>query len=473
MPEAVLAAVPIRGIRVDDLLLTNTIEERTLIERFIVSAGQQARRLLVSGFSGSLMTKIDPVDVENLKKDREAHLKQFRTLENFWKGPSLFGNDPSVIGVLTAVAVRVWNTHHLVVCPKHFIGATYPQGDSHLGEVVFDVSADEFTRHLIPWKCVIKADAPWVMLSHVTVPRIPHNTPLSVSKEAFTYVRNMGFRGLIVADDFAGMGAIRSYYSRMTHRKLGRPESAAMAYCDFISTGGHLSIFTDTPVDERFLQSLHAHLERIRSDDRGRFASRLEHALFIVLKEKIRCFGVRWLAGAGGGNNRDDVDAMVRTYVARLSLDEKVAHTTMFHLFNWSPLGPVPAANGGLIADEDGLMDRIRREGLLAGKVPLFVLTHRALVGTSFTDSSLSAEFAEKYAEVLKKANRQQHLRAPGNPSEHSATGSYNEERVGGFSDTLPAVLSAAATGARRAPFSRTGRSGGRVCSTITGGGCR
>ncbi|MDR2767218.1 MAG: glycoside hydrolase family 3 protein [Treponema sp.] len=84
---------------------------------------------------------------------------------------------------------------------KHFPGNS--GADPHRTKAYLALSGGELDRFMLPFAAIIKEEDPAaVMISHVIVPAWD-DRPASLSPAALAKLRDLGFRGIAVADDFA------------------------------------------------------------------------------------------------------------------------------------------------------------------------------------------------------------------------------------------------------------------------------
>ncbi len=92
---------------------------------------------------------------------------------------------------------------------KHFPGYGEVTGDSHVGTVYNEKSAEDIRNtDLVPFKAGIDAGASCVLVSHNTVNSLDSENPASLSPAIHEILRGeLGFEGVIMTDDIA-MGAV-------------------------------------------------------------------------------------------------------------------------------------------------------------------------------------------------------------------------------------------------------------------------
>jgi beta-N-acetylhexosaminidase len=156
------------------------------IERDAAKSGQELRRIGVT-------LNLAPL-AEILTKENQAFLKT-RT----------YGSDPVFIANAAAAFIRGMEGAKVASTLKHFPGNTGI--DPHYNKVVLDVPEAELEVMIGPFKELIRREAPAsVMVSHAIVPSWD-SIPLTRSSIAVKHIRDMGFNGIILADDFAMVAA--------------------------------------------------------------------------------------------------------------------------------------------------------------------------------------------------------------------------------------------------------------------------
>jgi beta-N-acetylhexosaminidase len=152
------------------------------VERDAAAAGQTLRRIGV-----------------NLNL---APLAEFLTGENsaFLKNRS-YGPSPDFVREAAAAFVRGMGSAAVASTVKHFPGNS--GADPHRNRAALSLSAAELDRLMDPFRYIIEKEEPAaVMVSHVIIP-LWDTKPSSRSAAAVRRLREMGFRGIVVADDFS------------------------------------------------------------------------------------------------------------------------------------------------------------------------------------------------------------------------------------------------------------------------------
>lgn len=188
-----------------------------------------------------------------------------------------YGTDSEVVTELAGMAVRGYNNATTISCPKHFPGHGSADGDSEETLPTIDLSLEAIEQsELPPFKKVIEAGAPMIMVAHLSVPALDATgTPSSLSKPIVTDLlrKNLGFTGVIISDDLE-MGAITGNTS------VGDAAVAA------VSAGNDMIIVGHTPAKQmEAYDALLAAVKagKIKEDDLNKSVTRI-----IDMKKKYR-----------------------------------------------------------------------------------------------------------------------------------------------------------------------------------------
>lgn len=125
-----------------------------------------------------------------------------------------FGADPNLVGRMGAAFLAGLSEAGVLGCAKHFPGHGDAEIDPHEGLPVFQGTRERLAQvELVPFAAAIAAGAPTIMTAHIQLPHLDAARPASLSREILTGIlrEQMGFQGLILADDL-GMGAIARRY---------------------------------------------------------------------------------------------------------------------------------------------------------------------------------------------------------------------------------------------------------------------
>ena len=126
-----------------------------------------------------------------------------------------FGSDPEKTAELAAAVASHLERQGVYSCLKHFPGHGATAADSHKGYAYIDKTLEELrAAELIPFQRGIEAGASFVMVGHISVPKVTgDDTPATLSKTMIDILRNeLQFDGIVITDAM-NMGAITNDYS--------------------------------------------------------------------------------------------------------------------------------------------------------------------------------------------------------------------------------------------------------------------
>ena len=119
-------------------------------------------------------------------------------------GSRSFGTDPQLCASLVSVMTGSLTAEEIVPCLKHFPGYGSAITDDHYGTSILTKTQEELEAcDLLPFASGIEAGAPFVMVSHLSVPAVVGDeTPSDLSsKIVLDLLRNkLGFTGVIITD---------------------------------------------------------------------------------------------------------------------------------------------------------------------------------------------------------------------------------------------------------------------------------
>lgn len=194
-------------------------------------------------------------------------------------GVRSFGSDPQEVARLGRAMVDPYRQEKVIATAKHFPGHGDTDVDSHYGLPLIPYKLSRLRElELFPFRAMIEAGVPAVMLAHILVPGLTGSDelPASLSPQAVRYLREeMGFDGLVVSDSMS-MGAISE--------RWGLEEAAVMAF----QAGVDLILFGPwTGVEPGDSQRIFAAL--IEAVDEGTITlERLDQSVKRILTVKMR-----------------------------------------------------------------------------------------------------------------------------------------------------------------------------------------
>ena len=147
-------------------------------------------------------------------------------------GARAFGADPDVVAACGIAFVEALLTEGLVPVAKHFPGHGRTPLDSHLTLPEVSATLGELERvDLTPFRAVLAAGCPAVLVAHVRYPALDPALPASLSPKVIGGLLRgrLAFSGFVVSDDLE-MAAVAA------------TEGVARAAVRFLSAGGDLAL---------------------------------------------------------------------------------------------------------------------------------------------------------------------------------------------------------------------------------------
>ena len=129
-------------------------------------------------------------------------------------------NNPQIVIKHALEIIRVFSSHNIVGCGKHFPGQGSGIRDTHEGFT--DISTEWSDQDLSPFKEIVKNDMlDMIMVSHVFHKKLDPKLPASLSKKIIQGLlrEELKFNGVIICDD-PSMKAISDNYSFRESIKL-------------------------------------------------------------------------------------------------------------------------------------------------------------------------------------------------------------------------------------------------------------
>jgi beta-N-acetylhexosaminidase len=129
-------------------------------------------------------------------------------------GTRAYSNDHKVVTEYALASMRGLHEGGLVATGKHFPGRGESDTDAHWGlpSVNLDLRSLKDV-HLAPYRALIKAGLPAIMIAHCSYPAINGNRPACISKEIVTDLlrKEMGFNGVITTDNLTMGGILQQH----------------------------------------------------------------------------------------------------------------------------------------------------------------------------------------------------------------------------------------------------------------------
>ena len=131
-------------------------------------------------------------------------------------GSRSFGSDAQLCASMVSVLTGSLQTKGVVPCLKHFPGYGSAITDDHYGTSILTKTLDDLEAcDFLPFVSGIEAGAPFVMVSHLSVPEVVGDeTPSDLSSKIVSEIlRNkLGFTGVIITDSHQ-MASITDHYT--------------------------------------------------------------------------------------------------------------------------------------------------------------------------------------------------------------------------------------------------------------------
>jgi beta-N-acetylhexosaminidase len=123
-----------------------------------------------------------------------------------------YGADPRLVARLGAAYIRGLQSGGIAAVAKHFPGHGNTAVDSHLLLPILPQTVDDLERiELVPFRRAIELPVSAVMSAHIVFPAVdPSGMPATLSRSIMTGIlrERLGYDGLVLTDDLAGMKAI-------------------------------------------------------------------------------------------------------------------------------------------------------------------------------------------------------------------------------------------------------------------------
>jgi len=154
-------------------------------------------------------------------------------------GSRSYGDEPALVASMGAAAIRGFEQAGIVSAAKHFPNHGPTLEDSHVGRPRVDHDTQTIAqRDLPPFRAVVEAGVPMVMVGNLVYPALDSERPASLSPRVVELLRGeLGFEGVIVTDDLAMEGAKRG----------GTPAQAAV---EAVEAGVDLLVISSPPEEQ-------------------------------------------------------------------------------------------------------------------------------------------------------------------------------------------------------------------------------
>lgn len=122
-------------------------------------------------------------------------------------GERAFSDNAKEVIKCEKIVSQTYRENGIIPCVKHFPGHGDANADSHLTLPKIDLSLDRMQEHIEPFRACAKT-IEMVMVAHLHCTCFEKEViPTSLSKNAISYLRNLGFDGIAISDDMIMSGA--------------------------------------------------------------------------------------------------------------------------------------------------------------------------------------------------------------------------------------------------------------------------
>jgi beta-N-acetylhexosaminidase len=183
-------------------------------------------------------------------------------------GTRSFGENPQLVAEMGTAAVEGFEDAGVICAAKHFPNHGAAASDSHVSLPAVNHDLATLRSHdLPPFKAVIGAGVPMVMVGHLLYPALDPEKPASLSPEAVGMLRGeLGFGGVIITDDLAMAGASGD----------GPPARAAV---EAVKAGADLLIISSPPQQQADAYDAVVAAVQSREIPRGQIETSVERIL--------------------------------------------------------------------------------------------------------------------------------------------------------------------------------------------------
>lgn len=122
-------------------------------------------------------------------------------------GERAFSDNAKEVIKCEEIVSQTYRENGIIPCVKHFPGHGDANADSHLTLPKIDLSLEEMQEHIEPFRACAKT-IEMVMVAHLHCTCFEKDViPTSLSKNAISYLRGLGFDGVAISDDMIMSGA--------------------------------------------------------------------------------------------------------------------------------------------------------------------------------------------------------------------------------------------------------------------------
>ena len=272
----------------------------------------------------------------------------------------IYSEDPEIVTELATAAIAGMNKGGIIPTIKHFPGFGRVSRDTHVWLPETETSREDlYQRDLMPFISLIeKKHKFWIMIDHSIYLSLDEK-PASLSYEVQTKLlrEELGFEGIIIADELLAMQAIREYTFRqgITDHRIGEIITQV-----FIA-GGDIALFyvpSSSEAKKVIDESVRSVKKAISENKISQ--KKIDDSVKRILAEKENIFG-----------------APLLHLINDMSLEEKIAQKLMTDIYlgrdekeinNWKNI--IAEYNiGGIHARDQGFISEIQAQA----KIPIFI----------------------------------------------------------------------------------------------------
>jgi LmbE family N-acetylglucosaminyl deacetylase len=201
----------------------------------------------------------------------------------------IFSDDPAVVLELTEKIVQALGSEGVIPVVKHFPGLGSARQNTHKWLPEVAGSKESFyKKDIFPFRKLIERNRLfWIMTSHAIYPSLD-NVPASLSYKIQTGLlrKELGFQGLIIADELLNMQALEEYALR---EHIPKPYIGEIVVRAFMAGTDIALIYPRPGQEEEVIQQVLTAVERAIAA--GRITEKqIDDSVLRILKEKERIF---------------------------------------------------------------------------------------------------------------------------------------------------------------------------------------
>jgi len=262
----------------------------------------------------------------------------------------IFSDNPESVLEITGKICGALESEGMIPVLKHFPGLGAARQDTHKWLPRVNKSKEAlYKKDIFPFQELIKKNSSrWIMTSHAIYPGLDSD-PASLSYKIQTGLlrKELGFKGIIIADELLNMQAIEEYAFR---EKIPDPYIGEIAVRAFMAGTDIALIYPPEGRDEEVILEVLSSVKKAIADNRIT-EEQIDDSVSRILKEKERLF-----------------DRSLLPLLKTLSLEKKIAQKIMINVPDKYELVEEYGL-GGVEARERGAIEKMQK----ASAIPLFI----------------------------------------------------------------------------------------------------